>query len=149
MLSPKLVTIGCMLKPELPDGRVANKVGKGLADQGMGEDDEVGVWVWGKAEVADVSKGTQAAIDGRAGWGVNGIALQAGKNFCEVEAATEFTGRGAIGGGRFGGEPFGDQRWSTRASKGRTGRERKRAASGCAVGRAAQAGDQFECDGFA
>jgi hypothetical protein len=58
------------------------------------------------------------AFDGFAGGFVTGVgselmcegpAADAGAVSCEVEAAVEFTGRGAVGGGRFGGEEFGEQ----------------------------------------
>jgi hypothetical protein len=45
----------------------ANKVGMGLEDWAMEQDDGFGVLVWGVSEVVDVSIGAEAADDGGAG----------------------------------------------------------------------------------
>ena len=36
----------------------------------------MGFWIWGGAEVVDVAIGAEAAEDGGAGWGVQGLALR-------------------------------------------------------------------------
>jgi hypothetical protein len=51
------------------------------------QDDGFGLWIWGVAEVVNVSIGAEAADDGGAGWSVNGMALGADGDFALVADA--------------------------------------------------------------
>ena len=53
----------------------------------MEQDDGFGLWVWGVAEVEDVAVGTEAADDGGARSGINGVALVADGDFAVVPDA--------------------------------------------------------------
>jgi hypothetical protein len=53
----------------------------------MKQDDGFGIFVWGVAEVVDVTIGAETADDGGAGWGVNGLALGADGDFAVVTDA--------------------------------------------------------------
>ena len=53
----------------------------------MEEDDGFGFWIWGVAEVVDVSIWAEAADDGGAGWGVQGLALRADGDLAVVPDA--------------------------------------------------------------
>jgi len=59
----------------------------GLEDWAMEQDDGFGLWVWGLAEVVNVSIWAEAADDGGAGWGVKGLALRADGDFAVVADA--------------------------------------------------------------
>ena len=47
----------------------------------------LGFWIWGGAEVVNVAIGAEAADDGGAGWGVNGLALGPAGDFAVVADA--------------------------------------------------------------
>ena len=53
----------------------------------MEQDDGFGLWIWGLAEVVDVSVWAQAADDGGTGWGVNGVTLGPDGDFAVVADA--------------------------------------------------------------
>jgi hypothetical protein len=53
----------------------------------MEEDDGFGFWIWGVAEVVNVSLWAETADDGGAGWGVNGLALRADGDFAVLPDA--------------------------------------------------------------
>ncbi len=56
----------------------------GLEDRTMEENDGFGFWIWGVAEVIDISIGTEATDDGGARDGVNGMALGSDGDFTVV-----------------------------------------------------------------
>ena len=53
----------------------------------MEQDDGFGGFVWGVAEVVEVTIWAETADDGGAGWGVNGLALRADGDFAVVTDA--------------------------------------------------------------
>lgn len=68
----------------------ANKVGMGLEDGAMEQDDGVGFWVWRVAEVVNVSIRAEAADDGNMGWDLKGAAAVC---FGPPHAGRAFAGR--------------------------------------------------------
>jgi len=59
----------------------------GSEDRDMEEDEGYGFWIWGVAEVVNVSIWAETTDDGGAGWGVNGLTLRADGDFGVVADA--------------------------------------------------------------
>ena len=80
----------------------------------MAENDGLGFWIWGGAEVVNVSIGAEAEDDGGSRWSINGLALGADGDFAVVAdadagwLAPDVGPPRAIGGGTDRGALFGE-----------------------------------------